>query len=498
MNQNNLTTSYQDTLIANRLKRIEAWKKGPMIPAPLRLNNTAYTIGTGEIPANVVRFADGTHWILATAGTTDAAEPVATPMGRPLTDGSCVWYQDQWRTDKLAEGAPTVKPVTAAQLAGEGLIFTRFAVTSGLPFVVDSEDVIVGSFSTNYLSSYNQVVNFSGGGNSTGDVVGTNAAGFKGGVACTRSFAYDKAAHSELTFDVTDHKFSLGFHNFGAQAMVTIDGRLVQGEPSRFTVGGDAGLIYDFNGEFKRRTITVPAAAQFRGVGLTAKGFVSATPKGNDTMLLLADSYGSTSNPSLFLMGVMGYHLKKELGLSGMINCTSGGTGYFNKVTAQQLNMLERLNNVDNIAAWTYLNPSHILFAMGNNDVNQNESNARYYMRASWEKARGLFPNAKISVWTCHGGSTGPSAGTFAMGAAIRAEFRAWNDPNSRLIDILGTSAAQSIVSGTSRIDLAINAAENVSFVGGFNDNAHPSPFGARYLAQRLAQYINAAWNGEY
>lgn len=481
-----------DSTSQTRNNLINAWKQSPMIVAPLRQNTFAYTTpASNEVWGSSVRLANGVHLTANASGTTGASEPANYFDGRPITDGTVGWYQDEFTKTTSDLDAPIVTAQLFTNYAAEGLTLNNFVAASGLPLIANSNEAIIGSLGNAYLSLYSAAIGTSAfSANATGNVTGTNANGFP--VSNTRSFAYSFDPYAEIQFIVSDHKFALAFHNFGARAYVTIDGKRVEGAPTNFTGASNNGLLFNFNGNLKDRLVTISANAQFRGVGLSAQGSVRAAPISDDVCLLLADSHGITTSPNVTGCGHLGFYLKRYLGFGGLINASNGSSGYINK-GANQFNLLEMLNNVDNIAAWQYLNPKHIIIHHGNND-NPLTINA---VIESLTKTRELFPFAKISVCTCFSGSTGPNATILNNAAIITSAFNQIADRNSRLITTVGTSAATSQIFGLGNASSAITVVGNSTIVTGV-DNTHVSPGGSRYLARRIAEAINLAWAGNY
>lgn len=474
---------------ALRAARAAAWNAGPIIVAPARANTAAYAVGDS------VRLTDGTHVVCTGAGTSGGAEPTGYIDGRPITDGTVTWYQTGWKKTANDVDAPTV--TYSATAAAAGLTETKFVTGTAAPTVLRSFDCIPfnrsgGAFVGLVGGSFG---NSSYTGNANGDV--SSGTGFP--IAFSGE-AYN-IAQADLEFFVTDSKFMLVTHNSLARIQVLIDGKPCFGAmPLQAGVSG-SGYVFDFGGVHKERKIVVTSlfsagGITLRGVGLTAQGSIRAVPSTSDVMLLLGDSFCSTVAPTIS-EGHMGSYLKRYLGLGGLVNAGVGGSGYIVTSTAGTYNIPSMLASPSNRAIFSYLNPSHVFLQVGGNDrATKTVAEIQAAALASWQAIRAQFPSAKISISDGYSGNSGPDAQAIAMSAGLQATFNQWADGNSRFITEVGAGGSAAYIWGTGNAGAALTTGNSSIYTS--TDLVHPSPAGARYLAAKITDALNVAWNGDY
>jgi lysophospholipase L1-like esterase len=474
----------------SRTIRVQSWARGPMVVSPDRANTTAYTAGK----STALKRANGDHTIVTGSGTTAGAEPTGLLDGRPLTDGTVTVYSLGVRKAASDADAPTISQVAAASLAGAGLSEVRFA-TGGLTLQhLSSADGMVYSRSGSYVASVNSAIgNASASGNSTGDV----PSAVLPPVTLPANEAYS-TVQIDSEFMVNDRMFGITCHNFGASFYLLVDGQPVQLGETTIDAGGGNAVVLDFGGVAKPRRVaicTVGAAhASIRGCAITAQGSVYAVPRIGDVMLCLGDSFNNTVAPNV--VPHLDFFLKRYLGVDGLVNAAVGGSGYIAASVANTYNILAVLNSPSNLLLWPYYSPRHVLIQAGGNDKSLVQADIRAAAIATWQRVRALFPTAKITITDGHSGAAGPDSQSLTTATTLAEAFVYWADPNSRFIPVVTTLAATAWISGTTNAGEALSAGNSSLWTS--TDDTHPSPGGARYLARRLAEAIDAAWDSKY
>jgi len=481
-------------LNALRAVNIAAYLQGPAVIAPLWVTLTPYVAG------NVVTITGGQHLVCGVGGggTSGASMPVYTAAvltGRPLVDGSVTWYGLPFIKSANDVNAPTI--TSGANAAAVGLTETKFV--SGTSTVLSQ--ALAGSFgavpvnhlSGTYLGRYTFAnAPLAGSGNATTAAVtdgGQNA-----------NFQY-QCNSCELELYVTDSKFGIVISSSTNPTVIEIDGQLVSGNPLPATGVGWC-VAFDYAGVVKRRRVRLSNNSNIdnvRGVALSTIGFIELTDSpSTDTMLLLGDSINNTVVPAATagngLAGPMGGWIAKLLGMTAVINCGIGGSGYSiagaNSFTVQQ--MLLATPNLSILPAYA---PSHILCSAGFNDRNTSFSIVGPAALSTWITIRTVFPNAKITITDGFSEAGGPDAAALSQAISLAALFNQWNDGNSQFVKSTGT-ATSAWMQGTNNAGGALQAGNTCNFVG--TDGTHPTPAGAYYLAQRMAAAIKTAWNNQY
>jgi len=476
----------QPTLNVRRAQNIAAYLAGPAIIAPLWVTATVYVAG------NVVSLTNGQHIICSVGGTSGGAIPVlgSTVLnGRPIVDNTVTWYPLQWAKSASDVGAPTIS--SGANAAAVGLTETQTNVAG----LVDSR---ITPFSARLHNNGNAGTRHfqlaSGlaalGGNSTADAT---AEGF------SALYAYN-SQQWDMEFYVTDHKFGITIHNSTSPVYVEIDGQMIQGNPLPSSGASGWCLAFDYNGVLKRRLVRISdtqVGAQMRGVALSQQGYFEASDSVNDCMLLVGDSIFNTIIPAVTtpMMSPVGFWLKRLLGLSSVVNMSIGGIGYVSNV-ANSFSCQTMLGNSANQTLIGLYAPSHVVIAPGYNDFGQPWAVVGPAALATWNYARALLPDAKITITDGFPQAQSATATYQAQAANLKALYATWGDTNSRFIQAVGPSSSTAWVQGTGNAGAALSAGSACDVVG--TDAVHPSPGGSFFLAQRLAAAIQLAWNGNY
>lgn len=473
-------------LQAQRAANIAAHLNGPQVIAPLWVTATVYVAG------NVVTITGGQHLVCSVGGTSGGAMPVYTSAvltGRPLVDNTVTWYGLPWVKSANDVNAPVI--TSGASAAAVGLVETAFNVGG----VVIPQ---VTPFSSRQKNNGNAAVRHyqfangpsTGAGNSTADATSDG-----------QSAANVYQTHMwDMEFYVTDAKFGIVAHNSSSPIYVEVDGVMVQGNPLPSSGASGWCLAFDYNGVVKRRLVRVSdvqVGAQIRGVAMTVVGILEPSDSPNDCMLLLGDSLQNTVVPSLTtpMPAMQGFWLKRLLGLSSVVNATVGGTGYVT-FGANTYTVPALITNPANQALITAYAPSHVMISAGYNDSALSFGAVGPAALASWQSTRALLPNAKITIVDGFSEAKGPDAATLTQAANLLALFNSWNDSNSRFVQAVGPTASTAWTQGTGNAGAALAAGNASNYVS--TDTAHPTPAGAYYLAQRMANAIKAAWNNAY
>lgn len=478
-------------VLAERQRRIDAWNRGPIVVSPARVDSTLYTAS----PATTFRRSDGKHVLVSGTGTSAVGEPAGLLPGRPLTDGTATVYDTGFQKNANDVGAPTVTPSTAAEIAAVGLTLTAagdFApVNAGPLALVSSADALVYNESNFYPGSigfcFGTTAGNSGPNNATNLPIPLPVAGF----------GYS-TAFVEMDVYVEDSRFAIVSGNFGATHYVLIDGQPLTAAYIANVGSLGSGPILDFGGDFKRRRVTIgkvgTSAPQIQGIAITPQGKVTPVDRTGDVMLVLGDSYNNTTLPND--TSNTSAMLKRYLGLDGLVCAAVGGSGYI-VAGANTFNALNVLNAAPNRPLWSYYNPTHILINTGGNDGGQPLPSIAAAALTTWRRTRELFPNAKITVTEGNSAANGPALVNLQIAETIANTFALWSDDNSRLIRTMGSgNIANAWVTGSGNAGAALAAGNSSYWVS--TDNVHNSLGGSRYLGQRLATAINAAWAGAY
>jgi len=489
INPNSLNTNSINSVSAlttRRQKNINNFLNSPVIIAPAWAPVTPYAVN------NVVSLPSGLHIICSAAGNSAAGTPTYTSAvldGRPLVDGTVTWYALPWIKTSNTLGAPTI--TSGANAAAVGLTETLFGNAGAIIQGPTAFSCQMVNFANAYLGTYGFASGpASGAGNATGNAI---AAGLSAAnVYSTNNW--------EIELYITDAAFGLTFHVSSNLTCVEIDGVIVQGNPVQQSGASGWCLKFDFNGVVKRRLVRVFdlfAQTLLRGVALTTIGFIEPSDSPNDQILALGDSMFNTGIPTVgsAIEQPLGAYLIKLLGISGVINCAVGGSGYVNQ-NANTYNVPAVLANAANQQLLGIYQPPHVLFYAGFNDRALPFTTVGPAALASWQLARQLLPKAKITITDGFSQASGPDANALTQAANLKALFTSWNDSNSRFVQSIGPSASTAWIQGTGNAGIALSVGNASNFVS--TDGVHPTPSGEFYEASRMASAINAAWNGAY
>lgn len=478
------------TFVKNRRNaNIAAFLGGAVIAAPAWAATTAYAVGAR------VTLPTGQVIECTTAGTSAGTAPAYSKTiltGRALVDGTATWYgvyQVNGVTSDIV--SPTV--TLSASAAAAGLTETNLISGTLSPLLTCFGGVLTRNGFQNAAAAFTFA---------SGPATGAgNATGIATGAGYPATYVYNSYNY-DIEFYITDSVVGLTFVGSTATLGVEIDGVLMQANPPAGNGTAGQALVFDFNGVVKRRRVCVNCStpngsSALRGVALTPSGYIEATDSPNDQMLLLGDSILQTVSPPAPIGPVtyLGALLKRYLGLSGVLGVGQGGSGYIAQA-ANTYNSLNILLNSVNQQILTALAPGHILISQGYNDVGTSPALVAAAALATWQQARLVFPNAKITITDGFSEAKGPDAPTLAQAAALLQQYDVWADPNSRFVQTVSAAASTAWVQGIGTASGGLVAGNSGWVVGA--DNVHPTPLGANYLALRLANAISAAWNGEY
>lgn len=479
----------QKQIDAIRANNIAAFLAGAKIAAPAWVTLTPYVVG------NCVTIPSGQVLTCTTAGTSGASAPVYSASiitGRPLVDGTVTWIGVNILNGAASDVvAPTMTLFASAAAAG----LTESNLISGTlsPLLTCFGGVLTRSGFQNAAAAFTFASGpAAGAGNATGIATG----GGYPGTFVYNSYNYD------IEIMVTDTVVAPTFVGSTTVLSVEIDGVLMNANAPLGSGTAGQCLVYDFNGILKRRRViincsTPNGSSALRGFALSTVGYLEVTDSPNDQMLLLGDSILQTVSPAPAMPIIyLGALLKRYLGLSGVIDCGLGGSGYIAQVL-NTFNALSILSNPVNQQIFKAYAPNHVLICEGYNDIGvSTPAQVAAAALQTWQAARNLLPNAKITITDGFSQAKGPDAATLAQAAAIFAQYNAWGDLNSRFVASVGASTTTAWMRGTGTASGGLVAGNSCVFVG--TDNVHPSPLGADYAAYRMANQIRSAWNNAY
>lgn len=481
-----------------RQNRISSYRSSPKNVAPIWTTATAVVVG------QTFRLSNGQHITYTTAGNTGAAEPTGYYLGRSINDGTAVAYASEWIKSASDTDAPTV--TYAANWAATGLSQQKTlfqAANQQVPTNVISEDGLPFN-----INSGGGCSNFAGAIGPTPNSITTLVSGSAGSPSFLSGILTEGLAASAFEYDtyICDNKFSLAVGGNTFNLVILIDGVVTQGDTFKNVFGSDNNIVFDFKGVTKWRRVQLYqgfGGAYLKYIGLSQQGrCVTPTPVG-DVALLIADSYGDTFSPNANNMFTgLGMALKRRLGLSGLITLASGGCGYVNNNGGAGYTGLQILNSPVNQALFAnstaHKNIKNVIFHMGGNDKNNDRVAAADAALLTWKRARAIWPTAKITAVDSFSAATGPDANNLDWSAKLQAKALEFNDPNFRLVKIVGTDATTAIIYGTGRDGVALGAGTgNASFCIS-TDNTHPSPNGVNVTSDFISNDIQSQYAQEY
>ena len=514
-----------------RLLKQQAFLAGVLNVASAWAATTAYTLG------QVVQLPTGQHICCTTAGTSGASAPTGNITGRPISDGTVTWYANNWfqtaNAQPVQQGSnPTVTAYATVALAQAGVaalgtgVVSNFTQATGPVLNVTSNDALLCNAQatqpwTNGNNGVGAIAFCPSLSSTTQNATQTYNLSKPYGIVNPQGQLVSIPPNSnsfyigqyDIEFYVTDVVCGIVFNPFGPPGpvpiMILVDDQQLQGSPTQIgTTGLGQTIVINWNGVLKRRKITVcsctsadnATAYQIYPISilLTAQGKVEATPPSQDVMLALGDSSLVSTLPLVQGQPHQTWFIKRLLGLGGLVNCGVPGTGYIATNAGADFNLLQALQQPANQYILSQFPIRHILVSNGYNDRNTSTQQAiAAAALATWQYIRYLFPLAKITITDGESSASGPDAGAIATAATLLATFNGWADPNSRFIQVVGTGQQTAWIWGTGNVTGALNTGNACELIS--SDNNHCSLGQAvYYYAQRMAQAITLAWNGDY
>ena len=438
---------------------------------PVRANSTFYRAGT------LVVLATGDLVRATVSGTTGASAPTYSATAA-ITDGTVTWYA-----------------VTSGDLDADEVLVTDNSGNPGdttlyNPWIQPqlftqptqmAQEAVVESGSTSRHRSWVFVD-----GSTSNNGLGSNGKqpGVRNLLCKTESNVLD------IGYFATDGS---------NEHLQVYDGnRRVFEVPLKLVAGSSRYLRVLIPGGRRRRVIRVAVSGQvnLRYVGVAPNCTVQPVDSLDPVVLLHTDSYNNTELPAI---GNVHYDLSQQLGMRlgcpHVINVSCGGISYSVDSPQGRKNL-----------AWVYDNndlsvykPDFIVNALGFNasasgtDYSQEATKALYV----WRKQQLLFGQqvfqAIVGPWFER---SGQEAQTREVCRQLFAAFLSHANPNSIFINPLDGSVTRGdgevIVSASAAWVTATNQPWVVPSVGGVYDGAHVSIPGQRYLADCLAQAIDA------
>jgi hypothetical protein len=448
---------------------------------------------------------DGVYTITGNSVATVASNTMAVltnPSGRAITDGTATGYEDYISKETTSADAPTVIYNATANLAevtarygltrvtlgspnynsGSQLLYFRSkcGVDGVVPFVIESMDY--------------RRINAS----STYDTFAA-AYGYPIGMA--------KSNGTEHEAIITDVSFGLEFNSGsdGHLYVVTVNGKVVNGTPVRTNNTNSQVIVYDFKGKLTRAVVRVRpcinSESRLVAVHLSAIGKIENGTKSQDTLLCLGDSMWNTLTPvsnGQSAFNSLGTNLKNNLGFEGVVVANAGGSGYLASAGGV-FTVRQMITDATNQALFQTYNINHVVIGASLNDNAQTPAAVAAEALLAWRALRALLPKAKITICDAWYHEEDASlSNRRAIAAALKAQFIAWADSNSRFITFHG-DGTNSVIFGTGNTTSLITSLSNgtrAKVIG--NDNTHFGIYGVSFMSSYLSDAIRAAWNNNY
>jgi hypothetical protein len=438
---------------------------------------------------------------VATVASTNMAV-ITNPSGRPITDGTAIGYEDYITKLTTDINAPLVMYTATASLTevtarygftrvtlgspdyniGNQLLYLRSkcGVDGVIPFVAQSIDYRIRGTTSTYDSL---------------------AASYGYPIGMSRSNGL------EYEFIVTDVAFGLEFNtgSGGHLYTVMVNGKYVTGTPVRTNNSNSQVIVYDFKGKLTKAVVRlrpcIVAESRIVALHITAIGKLENGVKSQDTLLCLGDSMWDTISPVANGQGAynsLGVNIKNNLGFDGVVVANGGGTGYI--ATAGNFTLPQMVADATNQALFKSYNISHVIIGASLNDNAQTPSAVAAAALTTWQTLRSTLPLAKITVCDAWYHEQDASlANRIAIALALKAQFDAWGDPNSRFITFHGTNGTNSVIFGTGNTTSTITSATTgtrAKMIG--LDNTHFGIYGVSFMSYYLSNAIDTVWNGDY
>jgi hypothetical protein len=469
-------------------------------------NNVAVTTATIISALGTGTGGAGTYTLTGNSVATVAATNMAVltnPQGRAVTDGATVGFEDYITKTTTDENSPLVMYTATANLTEVTARYDLTRLTLGSPdytlgntlLYLRSKCGVDGVFpfvagSIDYRLRNTINVNFD-----------SFAAAYGYPIGMSRSNG------SEFEFIVTDVAFGLEFNSGtgGNLYTVMVNGKYVNGSPVRTNNGNSQVIVYDFDGKLTRAVVRlrpcIVAETRIVAVHISPIGKIENGVKSQDTLLCLGDSMWDTISPVSNGQGAynsLGINLKNKLGFDGVCVANGGGTGYV--ATAGNFTLPQMVSDSVNRSLFASYNVSHVVIGASLNDNSQTPSTVAAAALLTWQTLRATLPNAKITVcdaWYHDQDDT--LTNRRAIATALRAQFNAWGDPNSRFISFHGADGTNSIIFGAANsttLNTSTAAGTRAKVIG--IDNTHFNFYGVSFMSDYLTNAIYNAWNGNY
>jgi|GEM_PF-3581770 len=490
------------------LLTVTAVQGGP-IGVGTELTSGGTTAGTRISALGTGAGGAGTYTLTGNSVATSASVArgaVTNPPGRLITDNAATWYEDFNVKATSDPDAPVVTWVQGASAAvvRTGLGMTANNLTAGSYALGETARFLtpkcgVATIHPSFVATGFDYRKTSG----INVNYDTTAAAYGYPVGMQKSTAF------EFESIITDTAFGLELGNgAGLNYQVTIDGRPVEGFPTRTSATNGNILLYDFKGKYKRRkvlhrapTATSAVESRISVINLTALGTVENGEKSNDTLLMIGDSQlESIGIPTLTngqgIFHSLGLIVKNGLGFDGCVAAAAGGSGYLatnGNFTARQ--MIEDPTNQNLFSSY---NVNHIMICHGFNDGAQIPSAVAAEAILAWQATRRLFPTKNITV--CSPWFT-DAAGNIAVAAAIKEAFNTWGDSNSRYLDFNGIAGNKSLIFGAQAANigtLVYSTANGSRALAVGTDGTHFSLAGVRIVSDFMISETKRLWNNQY
>ncbi|PZU10040.1 hypothetical protein [Sphingomonas sp.] len=282
---------------------------------------------------------------------------------------------------------------------------------------------------------------------------------------------------------------------------LAVDGLWVNKTPQAFVGTGNADTItVTLDGKPHVVTLESSQTVAILRIRVAPTGTLSKPVRSPDSIVALVtgDSYSEGFGSEYRFLGAWPTTVATLLGIDDMRIVALGGTGYIQTNTttgapkiADQIPVW-KLSNPDLVASdGTMPSVAMLLNGGGYNDWSNTSAAIAAAALDAWKKERATAPNALVVVLEPWAGVHGEAdTKTLADGAALKAAFLGWGDPNSLFIPI--NSDAAPWITGTGKVGSTTGDGNADIFMANESPRVHPSFAGHQWIARRVAAAIRA------
>jgi hypothetical protein len=446
---------------------------------------SAWAATTAYVVTDIVRLTTGELLVCTTAGTSAGSTPTITAGSAPaeITDGTVRWHQLAEITRAAPAGVPVVAVAPTAGNTALGTIVNLYDTPGSFDQLSAVNQVTAGgSGNTKYSSAWA----FTDGGGQASDAQLGSVAGRRG--------QYRTAEFVTQADLIEVGYFAINAGILNERVRIWVDGFSVSEAPLIQHAQGASGFFrLTIPGGRRQRRVRIACSGytNLRYIGVASDCTVVAPSQRSLLMGWFSDSWGDTEVPNIASAHYdLAPQVAVRLGFPHLMHGGVGGTSYsLANGSARGLAAMLPLND------WSGYSFDAIVTAHGFNAANNAVAPATECASAlsSWQFLRARWPNAPILVvnsWYRHPSAT---AAQDAMVAALQAQFLAWGDTNSAIIN----PQDGSITRGGSTVIRAATGAWVTTAIAAWAMNAtdtfHPTPAGRAYLTDCMTQAGEAA-----